>query len=117
MLNNCLTANKKYEIDYENVLASVGFNSGRHYWEIKLDTFVEMEDIFVGVARRNIDLYIRAWDTGSFWGWICAGYDKLVIFIEEGNSVQHLLVLRSRNMEAFQKSMMLLEYYLNSEKE
>lgn len=73
LLNNCLTANKKYEIDYETVLASVGFNSGRHYWEIKLDTFVDMEDIFVGVARRNIDLYMRAWDTGSFWGWICAG--------------------------------------------
>lgn len=73
LLNNCLTANKKYEIDFETVLATVGFNSGRHYWEIKLDTFVEMEDIFVGVARRNIDLYIRAWDTGSFWGWICTG--------------------------------------------
>jgi tripartite motif-containing protein 9/67 len=46
-----LTANKKIEIDFETVLATVGFNSGRHYWEIKLDTFVEMEDIFVGVAR------------------------------------------------------------------
>ena len=73
LLNNCLTANKKYEIDYETVLATVGFNSGRHYWEIKLDTFVEMEDIFVGVARRNLDLYMRAWDTNSFWGWVCTG--------------------------------------------
>jgi hypothetical protein len=33
-----------------------------------------MEDIFVGIARRNIDLYMRPWDTGSFWGWICTGY-------------------------------------------
>lgn len=73
MLNNCLTANKKFEIDFETVLANVGFSSGRHYWEIRLDTFVEMEDIFIGVARRNIDLYIRAWDTGQFWGWICTG--------------------------------------------
>jgi hypothetical protein len=73
LLNNCLTANKKFEIDYETVLANVGFNCGKHYWEIKLDTFVEMEDIFVGIARRNIDLYTRAWDSGSFWGWICAG--------------------------------------------
>lgn len=68
-----MTANKKFEIDFETVLANVGFSSGRHYWEIRLDTFVEMEDIFIGVARRNIDLYIRAWDTGQFWGWICTG--------------------------------------------
>lgn len=51
----------------------MGFNSGRHYWEIKVDTFVEMEDIFVGVARRNCDLNLRAWETGAFWGWICTG--------------------------------------------
>lgn len=76
--NNSLTANKKYEIDYETVLANIGFSSGsggtsRHYWEIKLDTFVDMEDIFVGIARRNVDLYVRAWDSGSFWGWVCTG--------------------------------------------
>lgn len=78
LLNNSLTANKKFEIDYETVLGTVGFSSGsggvsRHYWEIKLDTFVDMEDIFVGIARRNVDLHMRAWDTGSFWGWICTG--------------------------------------------
>jgi len=65
--------NKKYEIDYETVLATVGFSKGKHYWEIKLDTFVEMEDIFVGVARRNTNLYLRATDSGAFWGWICTG--------------------------------------------
>ena len=80
-MNNCLTANKKFEIDYETVLGTVGFSSGsgghsRHYWEIKLDTFVDMEDIFVGIARRNVDLHMRAWDTGSFWGWICTGNRK-----------------------------------------
>jgi tripartite motif-containing protein 9/67 len=78
LLNNSLTANKKYEIDYETVLGTIGFSSGngghsRHYWEIKLDTFVDLEDIYVGIARRNVDLHMRAWDTGSFWGWICAG--------------------------------------------
>lgn len=72
LLNNCLTANKKIEIDFGTVFATVGFNSGKHYWEIKLDTFVEFEDIYVGISRKNIDLYTRAVDTGSFWGWICA---------------------------------------------
>jgi tripartite motif-containing protein 9/67 len=52
----------------------VGFNSGRHYWEIKLDTFVDLEDILIGVARRNIELSMKNWDNGSFWGWICTGY-------------------------------------------
>ena len=74
LLNNCLTANKKYEIEYETVLATVGFSSGRHYWEIKLDTFADLEDILIGVARRNIELRMKAWDSGSFWGWICTGY-------------------------------------------
>ena len=72
-MNSSLTANKKFEIDFETVLATVGFDSGKHYWEIKLDTFVDMEDIFVGVSRRSIDLNIRAWDSGFFWGWICTG--------------------------------------------
>ena len=76
-----MTANKKYEIDYETVLATVGFNSGRHYWEIKLDTFVDLEDILIGVARRNIELSMKNWDSGSFWGWICTGYHFLHVFI------------------------------------
>jgi hypothetical protein len=71
-----LTANKKNEVDYETVLATVGFQQGAHYWEIKLDTFVEMEDILVGVAKRNTNLYMRAFDTGSFWGFIVAGGRK-----------------------------------------
>lgn len=75
-MNNCLTANKKFEIDFETVLATVGFNTGRHYWEVKLDTFVEMEDIYIGISKRNIDLYLRAWDTGCFWGWVCTGGRK-----------------------------------------
>jgi tripartite motif-containing protein 9/67 len=75
-----LTANKKYEIDYQTVLGTVGFSSGsgghsRHYWEIKLDTFVDMEDIVVGIARRgSVELRVEAWlSMGSFWGWICTG--------------------------------------------
>ena len=65
LLNNFLTANKKIEIDYETVLGTVGFTSGaagksRHYWEIKLEAFVELEDVYIGIARRNVDLHTRA---------------------------------------------------------
>jgi len=78
LLNNCLTANKKYEIDFETVLGTVGFSSGsgghsRHYWEIKLDTFVDMEDIFIGIAPRNVELHLGSWESSCFWGWICTG--------------------------------------------
>ena len=42
-MNNCLTANKKYEIDYDTVLGTVGFSNGsgghsKHDWEIKIYT-------------------------------------------------------------------------------
>jgi len=43
-------------------------NSGSHYWEIKvillkkyiknkIQKYVDEEDIFIGIARKNIDLY------------------------------------------------------------
>ena len=72
-----MTANKRVEQDYETVLAKAGFSSGSHYWEIKLDTFVDMEDIFVGIATETTDLYTRGWNTDSFWGWLCTAYEKL----------------------------------------
>ena len=60
LLNNCLTANKKQEVDFETVLATFGFNQSRHYWEIVIDAFVEMEDIYVGIAKQNLNLYTCA---------------------------------------------------------
>lgn len=41
LYNNMLTANKKAEVEYENVLGTVAINSGNHYWEIKIEKFVE----------------------------------------------------------------------------
>ena len=110
LLNNFLTANKKIEIDYETVLGTVGFSSGasgtsRHYWEIKLEAFVELEDVYIGIARRNVDLHTRAQDTGSFWGYICTGYYTIYpdYFIVEENSVRPHPALKSRTMAASPK--------------
>lgn len=50
LLNNNLTANKKQEVDYETVLGSISISSGTHYWEIKIEKFVELDDIIVGVS-------------------------------------------------------------------
>lgn len=49
--NNNLTTNKQGESDYQTVLGTLAINSGRHYWEIRIDKYVDEEDIFVGVAR------------------------------------------------------------------
>eukprot|EP01017_Pseudomicrothorax_dubius_P026543 TRINITY_DN2971_c0_g2_i13.p1 TRINITY_DN2971_c0_g2~~TRINITY_DN2971_c0_g2_i13.p1 ORF type:complete len:353 (-),score=65.49 TRINITY_DN2971_c0_g2_i13:1-1059(-) len=68
--NNNLTANKNGDVDYQTALGSVGFSSGRHYWELKIDKFVDEEDLFVGVARRNINLNMRPNDTKNFWGYM-----------------------------------------------
>lgn len=46
-------------------------NSGRHYWEIKIEKYVDEEDIFIGIARKEIDLYTQPTTTGHFYGYIC----------------------------------------------
>jgi len=71
LLNNCLTANKRQEMNFETVLATVGFSSGKHYWEVKLDLFNELEDIFIGITTRNVNIYARASDVKNWWGWLC----------------------------------------------
>lgn len=50
LLNNNLTANKKVEVEYETVLGTIEISSGMHYWEIKIDKFVELDDIIIGVS-------------------------------------------------------------------
>lgn len=77
LLNNNLTANKKQEVDYETVLGSISINSGTHYWEIKIEKFVELDDIIVGVSQKGMDIRQRPFDTGKFWGWICTGGRKI----------------------------------------
>ena len=76
MYNSKKTANKKQETDYENVLANIGFDIGRHYWEVTIHTLVDPEDIYIGIAKNNIGLYTRATESGWFWGWICAAGRK-----------------------------------------
>ena len=71
MLNNNLTCNK-VDGDPNTVTTNLGFNTGKHYWEITLDQFEELENVLIGVCRLPIDLYKRAQDTGQFWGYIVA---------------------------------------------
>ena len=77
LLNNNLTANKRGEVEYETVLGTIEISEGRHYWEITVDKFVELDDIIIGVSQKGMDMHQRAFDTGKFWGWICTGARKI----------------------------------------
>ena len=50
LLNGNLVANKKQEVEYETVLGTIAISQGVHYWEIKIDKFVELDDIIIGVS-------------------------------------------------------------------
>jgi len=36
--------------EYEAIFGTNTMSSGRHYWEIKIDRFVEHHDIIMGIA-------------------------------------------------------------------
>ena len=77
LTNGNLTANKKSEAEYETVLATVPISSGTHYWEIKIEKFVDLDDIIIGVVQKGVDIRQRLFDTGKFYGWICTGGRKI----------------------------------------
>jgi len=72
--NNNLTCSKPPDSDYQTILGNISLSSGRHYWEIKVDHYNDDEDLFIGMARKTINLYARPLDTKMFWGYmpLCA---------------------------------------------
>lgn len=56
----------------------MGFNSGRHYWEVTLDIYGTEEDIFVGICKQDIKLNAHGCETpNSTWGWQCTSGRKM----------------------------------------
>lgn len=62
---------------YETVLGTLGFQSGRHYWEIKIDAYGHEEDIFLGVSKQDVKLSSHGVESGSTWGWTCTSGKKM----------------------------------------
>ena len=77
LLNGNLTATKRKEHSFETVLGTISMSEGRHYWEIKIDKFIKIDDIIIGVSLKGMDMRARAFDTGKFWGWICTCNRKI----------------------------------------
>lgn len=75
--NGNLTANKAAEAEYEVVMGTVPISSGVHYWEIKIEKFVEQDDIIIGVVQKGVDIRQRLFESGKFYGWICTGGRKI----------------------------------------
>jgi len=69
--NNDLTITKSADADFQSILGNLQISCGRHYWEIKIDHFTDEEDLFIGIARKSLDLYARPMDTKVFWGYMC----------------------------------------------
>lgn len=58
-------------------MGTIAISQGVHYWEIKIDKFVELDDIIIGVSLKGMDIRSRPFETGKFWGWICTGGRKI----------------------------------------
>ena len=46
------------------------FWHGRHYWEVKIEKSFDQEDIYIGVAKGDIDLQINPIDNLHFYGYM-----------------------------------------------
>lgn len=42
--------------EYHTVLGNLPMSSGKNYWEIKIDNYQEEDDIFIGIARKEMEL-------------------------------------------------------------
>ena len=76
--NNNLTAirSSSNNSDYEPVFGTTSMQSGRSYWEIRIDKYVEHHDIILGISLEGSP-ELR-FDNIRFWGWICTSGSKFM---------------------------------------
>mmetsp|Transcript_8474 Transcript_8474/g.12519 ORF Transcript_8474/g.12519 Transcript_8474/m.12519 type:complete len:310 (-) Transcript_8474:33-962(-) len=67
---------KKTDDEFESVLGNVCLSCGKYYWEVKIDLYVDDEDIHIGVAKADLNLYTRPPESDGFWGYTCSDGNK-----------------------------------------
>ena len=65
-------AAKNSESDYSGVLGNFEMSSGKHYWEIKIDSINPDEErgIALGIAQKGIDLNGNICAQPTFYGFL-----------------------------------------------
>ena len=70
---------------YETVLGTVCMNNGIQQWEIKMDflmEFDEEEEVFIGVALKNINLNRNPLEM-EYWGFMCLNCKRFSLNFNE----------------------------------
>ena len=75
--NNDTVLSKKDLEDYESVLGVIPLNSGRYYWEITIDNANDSEDIVIGIATKELNLYSQPQSSNKFWGYFPCSARKI----------------------------------------
>ena len=87
LLDDLLTVKKKddSEVMFESVLGTISMNNGTHHWEIKMDFLMEddeEEEVFIGVALKNIHLGKSPVEV-EYWGFMCLACKKFCQGVNE----------------------------------
>lgn len=106
--------------DYDNdivvgVLGNLALNSGKSYWELKIDNVEEYDQMFIGVCRNDFDLSRSPGSSEQdWWGYHTTSGEK---FTPEEKQVDYADVINPGDaigvLLEFKKGFGTLKFYLN----
>jgi len=78
LLNDNRTVRAVNSNQYKTCYADMCMESGEYYWEVRVDNYVNEEDVFLGVARWGVSLEgsTAPYNTRFFWSYCCSDGQK-----------------------------------------